>query len=320
MKKRHLGFNFGVLLVFGAIVFASAAAAQRTKDPRLVRDAPVIWEPVHISSQDLYFGSGGKSSLPDLSRVTFLKEEKGGHSKKYELRDGAGERWVAKIGIEAQPETAAVRLLSAIGYKTELVHLVPRLTIPGKGTFSNVRLEARPEGVKRGDAWKWGKNSLEGTRDMDGLKLMMAFIANWDTKNSNNEVLTIGNKQAYIVSDLGSSFGKTGKVGWPLFWRFGRSRNKPADYVNGKFISGVKNGRPDIYFNGVNRGPIRKVSAESAVWLAGLLNQLSDRQIRDAFEAANYSKTDVELLTSGVRKRIAELNRITLGGRLGRRQ
>ena len=47
---------------------------------------------------------------PDLRRITFLKEEKGGYSKKYRVRDASGREWVAKIGKEAQSETSAVRL------------------------------------------------------------------------------------------------------------------------------------------------------------------------------------------------------------------
>jgi hypothetical protein len=100
---------------------------------------------------------------PDMRRVTFLKEETGGYSKKFRVRDGSGREWVAKLGKEAQSETAAVRLVWAVGYMTEINYLVPCLRIegapkPGKGMetcegggFANVRLEARPEGVKRLD-------------------------------------------------------------------------------------------------------------------------------------------------------------------------
>ena len=77
------------------------------------------------------------------SRITFIKE-KGGYSEKYRLKDGRGRIWVAKIGNEAQSETAAVRLLSAVGYKTEVNYLVPRLAIPGKGNLHECPSRARP--------------------------------------------------------------------------------------------------------------------------------------------------------------------------------
>src|ERR1043165_3655576 len=106
---------------------------------------------------------------PDLTRITFLKEEKGGYSKKFRVRDGSGREWVAKVGKEAQSETAAVRLVWAVGYMTEINYLVPRLTVEGKGTFENVRLEARPKNVKRLDEWSWDKNPFTGTKELQGL-------------------------------------------------------------------------------------------------------------------------------------------------------
>ncbi len=112
---------------------------------------PILWQrPNDISSRDLYLGPGGTAMRPDLSRITFIKEEKGGYSKKYRVRDGSGREWVAKIGKEAQSETSAIRLLWGVGYVTEINYLVPRVTIPGKGTFTNVRFEARPEKLETG--------------------------------------------------------------------------------------------------------------------------------------------------------------------------
>ena len=100
-----------------------------------------MWEKVNIKNRDLFYGPGGRDMMPDVSKVTFIKEEKGGHNKKYRIKDAAGRTWVAKLGREAQPETATVRLLWALGYKTEINYLVPTITIPGKGTF-----QERPAG------------------------------------------------------------------------------------------------------------------------------------------------------------------------------
>ncbi|MGI8836831.1 MAG: hypothetical protein ACR2H4_09360 [Pyrinomonadaceae bacterium] len=105
------------------------------------------------------------------------------------MRDGAGNEWVAKIGKEAQPDTAANRLLWAIGYETEIAYLVPHLSIIGKGEFDNVRLEARLKDVKRTGEWKWEANPFNGKPELQGLKIMMALINNWDIKDSNNQIL-----------------------------------------------------------------------------------------------------------------------------------
>jgi len=318
MKSK--GFANILTSLLAIILLFSAAEAQKKAKHDVDTGTPVLWQSVDVTHQDLFLGPGGEQMKPDLSTITFVSEEKGGHSKKYKIKDGAGNKWVAKIGDEAQSETAAVRLLAALGYKTEINYLVPTLTIPGQGTFTNVRLEARPEDVDRGKVWKWGGTPFEGTRQMKGLMLMMALINNWDMKSANNVILKTGDERQYVISDLGVAFGKTGSNPLPLFWRIGRSRNKPVDYSKSKFIAGVKKNKVKVVFNGKNRTRMRNFTVADARWLADLLTQLSDQQIRDAFRAANYSDSNIDLLTHAVRSRITQLDNAGVGrGIAGRR-
>src|SRR5215211_5986062 len=125
-------------LALCGLVASASAKDKKEKKPSPV-GTPVLWRaPDDLPSRDLFLGPGGREMRPDLSRVTFLKEETGGFSKKYRVRDAAGREWVAKLGKEAQSETSAIRLLWGVGYLTEVNYLVPRVTIPGKGTFTNV--------------------------------------------------------------------------------------------------------------------------------------------------------------------------------------
>jgi hypothetical protein len=273
-----------------------------------------MWEPTNISRRDLFWGPGGREMQPDVSRVTFIKEEKGGHNKKYRIKDAAGRTWVAKLGREAQPETAAVRLISALGYKTEINYLVPTLTIPGKGTFKNVRLEARPDNVERLETWKWKDNPFSGTNELQALKIMMVFLNNWDVLDLQNKILLVdrggrGGKQLqYIISDLGSTFGKLGNNNLPIIYRFGRKTNNPQKYLNSSFVKGTKEGFLKLAYKGKNRGIFKNISLLSARWLADLLVQLSDKQIEDMFRAANYTPSQIAMLKQGVKKRIQQLD------------
>jgi hypothetical protein len=305
-----------LLVTAAAFLLFAPASAQKTADDS--SGTPVLWQRVNIGRQDLFLGPGGREMEPDLSRITFVKEETGGHSKKIRIKDAAGRTWVAKIGDEAQSETSAVRLLSGIGYVTEINYLIPSLNIPGKGTFTNVRLEARSDDVKRGKEWKWGQTPFERTPPMQGLMLMMAFINNWDMKSANNVILKRGNERQYVISDLGVSFGKTGSNPLPLFWRIGRSRNNPGDYAKAKFVKKVdfEDDRVRVVFNGKNRSRMKHFTIADARWLATLLTKLSDKQIRDAFRAANYSSRDVDLLSHAVRDRIGQLARASGDPRL----
>lgn len=316
--------RFIVTLVVSLILGGSlSATAQKDKKKEPPSGTPVLWrEPRDIASRDLLLGPGGEQMKPDVSRLTFIEEETGGYSKKYRVKDAQGRVWVAKLGKEAQSETAAVRLVWAVGYTTEINYLVPEVTIPGKGTFENVRFEARPENVKRYDEWEWTSNPFSGKRELQGLKVLMALLENWDLKNDNNRVLLVRddgrNELHYVVSDLGTTFGKTG--GQTLFHSpvayfkgIKGSRNEPDDYVEDKFIDDVEGNKVRLHYSGKNSDIMRDITVADAKWIGGLLSQLSDRQIEDAFRAANYTPEEVGLLAGAVRKRIQELTNLRPG-------
>jgi hypothetical protein len=290
------------------IALAIAVNAQTARNGK-----NVMWEPVDIPSRDLFAGPGGESMKPDLSRVEFLEEEKSGHNKKYRIKDGSGKIWVAKLGREARPEVAAVRLLYGIGYKTEVNYFVPSITIPGKGTFENVRLEARPENIKRLDEWKWKDNPFVGTKELQGLKIMMVFMSNWDVLDLQNKVLAVNGENHYIVSDLGATFGKLGGNNFPIIYRLGRKTGSPEHFEDTKLVRFVEDGEVELAYKGKNRGVFKGFTVEDARWLSNLLAQLSDKQIGDAFRAANYNAEEVASFTSAVRSKIVELQNAAMG-------
>jgi hypothetical protein len=196
-----------------------------------------------------------------------------------------------------------------VGYRTEIDYLARRLTIPGKGTFANVRLEARPKWIDRDGDWEWDSNPFVGTREFKGLRVMMALINNWDLKDSNNAILRTGRQAQYIVSDLGSSFGKLPVSSAFILNRFGRSVNDPEDFANSTFIHKVEdNGEIDFYYKAKGKKLLEQIRVEDARWIGRLLGRLSDRQIRDAFRAANYSPAQITILSRAVKSRIRQLN------------
>jgi hypothetical protein len=324
-RTRRLPILLAIILLF---IFSPAALAQnRRKENKVVpRGRPVLWRnPVNIRSRDLFLGPGGAEMQPDTRNFVFMKEEKGGYSPKYRVRDASGREWVAKLGKEAQSETAAVRLLWAIGYPTEINYLIPCAHInnaprprkkvercEGQG-FANVRFEARPDNVERTGEWKWKRNPFVGRRELQGLIVMMGLINNWDIKDSNNVVLYVPGgssrnsvaESQYAISDLGATFGRTGNV--PFFWRITRSRSNPKDFAQARFIDKVKGARVAFRYGGKNRGLFKNITLADAKWIGELLSRLSDRQLADAFRAANYTPAEVLMLTDAVRRRINEL-------------
>lgn len=325
-NKRQMLFT-AALMLFGLITPSLAVEDKKEKKPT-PPSTPVLWRaPDDLPARDLFLGPGGREMRPDLSRVTFIKEETGGYSTKYRVRDGAGREWVAKIGKEAQAETAAVRLVWAVGYMTEINYLAPCVKIegappPGKdaetckgGGYANVRFEARPEGFRRLDEWKWSENPFVNTKELKGLVVLMSLLNNWDIKDTNNKILYVpgeGGRDGelrYIVSDLGATFGRV-KLDVPGLWRIRRNRNDPEDYAKDSFLEDVKGGQVYLFYKGKRQDLFDDIRVDEARWIAGLLSQLSERQIQDAFRAANYNPADVQTLSAAVRARINELTSI----------
>jgi hypothetical protein len=301
------------MLVLSFPVAAQDEKKKDDKDKSVKKELigkPVMWrEPTDLESRNLLLGAGGEEMKPDISRLTFIEQKTGGFSTKYRVKDAKGNEWIAKIGKEAQTDTAANRLLWALGYETEIAYLVPHAKIEGKGEFDNVRLEARPASVKRAGNWMWENNPFMNAPEFRGLKILMVMLNNWDMKDDNNEILAPkGDTSAeaelrYIISDLGATFGKTGGF-------LSRSRNKPSDYVKAEFIKKVNGDVIDFSYSGKNQKLFEGITVADARWLSNLLKRLSDDQIKDAFRAANYSAEEVDLLAGEFRERINALAKL----------
>jgi hypothetical protein len=311
-----------MMLFLVPVLFAQKEKDKDKKSDAAPADAPaVLWrQPSDISTRDLFLGPGGEAMKPDLSNLTFEKDDQSGYSVKYHVRDGAGRKWVVKVGNEARPETAAVRLLWAVGYVTEINYLVPCVHIKGATKprknvdrcegdgFANARFEARPDNIKRLDTWEWKNNPFAGTKELNGLAVLMALLNNWDLKDINNKILLVKgddgtSEQLYVISDLGATFGKTGG---PI----SHSRNEPEKYVKTKFVEGVNDGRVRFAFNGKQGELLDRVTVEQAKWIGSLLAQLSDQQLQDAFRAANFEPEEIQMLTQTVRARIDQLAKL----------
>src|SRR5215813_993515 len=337
---RNIAKQFLILSCLLA-VSASGSFAQNEKAKTTHTGPPLIWrDPGDISSRNLFYGSGGEKGRPDSS-VTFEKEDTEGSNPKFDVRGQDGEKWKVKLGVEARPETAATRLLWAIGYFTENDYLVPELRvknlpshlhrgqnfISSGGMVKDARVKRHPQHTEKENSWRWKKNPFYGTREFNGLRVMMSLFNNWDVKDENNAIYEDkrGDRDLYLVTDLGASFGSIG-------YRLGPGRGKGSLdlYKKSKFISRVHNGKVDFASpahstvigllgiltipNFVTRMRLRwigrDIPVEDAKWIGGLLAQLKPEQIQDAFRAAAYSDKDVQTYSEVVEKRIGELAKL----------
>jgi hypothetical protein len=158
----------------------------------------------------------------------------------------------------------------------------------------------------------------------------MALVKNFDVKTENNKIVQPGKKagdskrRIYYVSDLGATFGSTGKwFNWfPICGELpAGTKGIAKDYAGEKFIRRVEAGK--VYFR-IKRWRARRavgtVKIESAVWIGNLLGRLSDKQLTDAFLAGGFSDAEVSIYVKTLKDRIMQLrsleeSRVTIGGR-----
>jgi hypothetical protein len=336
---------FLILISLSLVAALSFDAFSNAKLKKIKRQhankAAVLWRhPGNIRNRDLYYGPGSKALAP-APPFRFLKEVKEGGMPKFEVEDARGVKWRVKLGPEAQAETAASRLVWAVGYNAEEAYYIDRARIDGLRKLSRgqkyiegdsvrgARFEPRRDNVKRGQEWGWSKNPFKNTRELNGLKTMMVLLNNWDTFKKNNRVLHDKNsgEAVYTVTDLGATLGSAGGIGSR------RSKSNVQDFERRRMVGKVDGDKvkfnydlkpkklgllsmvwPPYYFRQRKATyAMQKVPLSDASWIGSQLAQLSDNQLRDSFRAAGYDRATTEKYVRTLRSRINELNGLPQG-------
>lgn len=310
---------------------SNGQAVSPARTPR-----PVLWEdPGAISDKNLFFGRGGEDHQPKAP-FTFISEDHNGTNPKFDARDADGTKWRVKIGSEARPEVVASRLLWAVGYFVNEDYLLPNATVANltmkRGRdlihgdqITDARFERKPGGEKKKGYWRWKDNPFKGSREFNGLRVMMAVMNNWDLKDVNNAIYQDSkhDRQIYLVSDIGASFASNDE-----HVHHDTDKGNLQSYEHSKFIT--KKTDTEVSFGTpmlpggllLRQGPIllgetvrrsaldwigHDIPIADARWLGGLLGQLSHQQLEDAFRAGNFPDDQREAFVTIVEARIAEL-------------
>ena len=104
----------------------------------------------------------------------------------------------------------------------------------------------------------------------------------------------------YIVADWGGSLGKSGSI-------FSHNKWNVKDYAKQKFIGKVGKKTIDFNYGGVMAGILETMPIDHVKWFAGIVGQLSEKQLQDAFQAAGATDEEVNGFASAVKHRIDEL-------------
>jgi hypothetical protein len=265
-----------------------------------------------------------------------VKEDTAGTNPKYIVTDMNGVKWKIKLGEEAHPETAASRFVWAAGYFADDDYFLPDLKVDGvplalkrgasqvepDGLMHDARLKRLIKGEEKEGTWQWKDNPFTGTREFNGLRVLMALINNWDLKDVNNAVVERDGRRIYLISDLGATFGTTR-------YEINRAAAKGnlQNYTGSKFITSTTPatisfavpGRPEL-LAAVAVGSFKRrvdmewigkdIPIEHARWLGAIMAKLSLEQIQAAFAAAGYSPEQVVGFSKVLEERIAELTKL----------
>jgi hypothetical protein len=320
--------------IFVVGILLRAAFAVETEPPG---QSAVLWRAASDpAALDLYYGPGGSADAP-RGEFTFVKEDLNGTSSKLVVEDRQGIKWTVKLGPEARPETAASRLLWGAGYFANEDYFLPELTIAGLpahlhrgakligagGTVRDVRLKRHLPGEKKLGNWAWSENQFSDTRELNGLRVLMALMNNWDMTDENNAVYEDSDgaqsERIFMVSDVGSTFGN-GELSWPMRY----CRGNLNSYRNSSFIANLTASAvafrapagasllflatPHEFFAKAHlRRIARNIPRGDARWMGDVLGKLSDRQIQEAFRAAGYPPDQIAGFAAVVRARIRDL-------------
>ncbi len=299
------------------------------------RPVEVLWrDPGPVEKLDFAGGPGGRSHAPQ-GPFTFLKEELGGTSPKIRVTDAKGVTWIAKWGPEVHAEVFTSRLAWAAGYFVMPNYYVASGKIIGAkgltrakgrldrdGNFKESRFKLKEPKKLQGHDWAFINNPFIGTKELNGLKILLMLTSNWDSKDARN-VEQAGSNTAiwqdrvngrrelhYAFTDWGATMGKWGLVlGNVVIANQWDCKGYTAQ--SAEFVTGLKNGVVQWGYKGHQAGDVTSgITVSDVRWLLRYIGRISDRQLRAGLEAAGANPEEVECFTKALRNRIEQLQRV----------
>jgi hypothetical protein len=281
-----------------------------------------VWSPTNIPSLNLKAGPNVNGGFASNGWVTcdYKKTQLGGHSAKFACETSPGHEVRVKYGprnAEIYGEVLSTRLFWALGFAANRVYPV-RVRCHGCPTdpwespivagkvadFDPAVIERRLPGrameTKSDSGWRWselddiGPDAAPGARaQRDALKLLAAFVQHTDSKAANQTLFCPKGKEVgptgcrsplLMVSDLGLTFGHAGLL----------IKNKNSVSLDAWTQVPVwkEGGQCVAELNSSLTGSLSdpKIGEAGRAFLAGLLVQLTDAQLRDLFETARVTR------------------------------
>lgn len=314
-------------LVLGSACWAVAADAGGKGTTRQQRLDAIhharVWSATNVRTMDINAGPQGPFAFKPGQTVTcdFSPKSHGhGSTLKFECALPSGRQLKVRYGKdngEVYAQVAATRLLWALGFAATRMYPVkvvcrgcpphpfkdkaaaPRSVV---STFDPATIEVKADGktveTKPDEGWSWNELNLidekaggAAARERDALTLLAVLMQHSSSKAINQRILCLDapacRHTVMMILDAGKTFGRANVL-----------NNDDTGAVNFKAWSGMpiwKDAAGCVAdlpgsLTGTLRNP--RISEEGRKFLADLLNQLSDAQLRDLFEVSRFTERD----------------------------
>lgn len=322
-RRPLSGALVALSIAAGGCALGSAAPitpAEIPKDRLALTRRAQVWKPTKVPAMNLKAGPGGPGAFAPGQAVTcdYIDEKLDGGTPKFKCAIGPNDAVKVKYGEangEVYSEVAASRLLWALGFPADAEYPVKvicrgcptdpwkeRAPRPGETVFEYAAIERKYLGkeisIGKG-GWAWPELDLVDESaggapraHRDALKLLAVFLQHTDSKPEQQRLVcddASGNEKSCLaplmmVNDLGLTFGRANDL----------NKNSKGS-TNFQAWSAVKVwkeperciGKLSKSLTGTLEDPA--ISEAGRQFLAGLLSQLTDPQIRDLFEVARVS-------------------------------
>jgi hypothetical protein len=324
---RHLAVALALVALVRAAPDEKNASRKTTltDESRLafIRKAQV-WTKTDIPNMNLRIGPGGHGAFEPNQAVVcdYVETRMHGSMPKFHCAISKGDvvkvRYGAHIG-EVEGSVLATRLLWALGFTADRVYPVHvtcrgcasdpwhrRERVSGQHVFDPAVIERKPPGTELHDGdrkagWAWQELDLvdesQGgapVEQRDALKLLAVFMQHTDTRSPQQRLLCVGGglsdtggcQQPFMfLHDVGKTFGHANV--------FNRERPGSVNFDGWAQTPVWKDparciGHLSRSFTGTLGDP--HISEAGRSFLAGLLVQLTDQQLRDLFEVAGVER------------------------------
>lgn len=313
-----LAVRLRFLLMVVALI-ACVQSPQAQNRAILSHELAELWqEPTDLQQRDLFLGPGGAALAPHPTDgiYEFLAFKKSGTNPGYDVRDASGRVWSVKLGVEAQPEVTASRILWAMGFHQPPQYFVHQFTLKGgdPGVKTNARFRTDFDQWESVGDWSWYENVFMNAPQFRGLIVAQLILNNWDLKTANNRIYQAKDaatrpQRLFVVRDVGASLGHSKQ--FPIFTMLGTpgsqgSKNDIDGFEQQGFIKKADGDKVTFDYRGLNQPLIDRLRVPDVIWACEMMAKIPDGHWQAAFKAGAFPQEDADRYIKKIKEKIAQ--------------